>query len=122
MHWMRTNITLLILLIAGSVVYGQDVKSPSTQIDVSGIQINDESLPPQSALFFAFQIAGFGEGENVENWQNLSNESVEKVHPSHSGYKRDQGSPIQETYKRDSFKIEPGISLRKLIFPHHFHT
>ncbi|MFP8487806.1 hypothetical protein ACKGJO_01810 [Gracilimonas sp. Q87] len=119
---MRSNITLFILLISGSVVFGQDVKTTSSQIQETGIQINDESLPPQSALYFTFQLAGYGEIENVESWQNLTEETSEKDHLSLSGSKRKRGLTNQEAYKSKCFNLEPGLTLKKLIFPFHFHT
>lgn len=122
MSWMRSNITLYILLISGSVVFGRDVKTISSQIQETGIQINDEALPPQSALYFAFQIAGYAESENVESWQNLTEESSEKDHLSLFVSKRDRGLTNQEAYKSKCINIEPGLNLRKLIFPFHFHT
>ncbi|MDZ7806459.1 MAG: hypothetical protein U5K71_05045 [Gracilimonas sp.] len=119
---MRSNITLFILIFAGSAVYGLDTGISASQIQESGIQVNNESLPPQSALYFAFQIPGFGEIEDFGNWQTLSEESTEKLFLHHFGSKCDRDSSNQEIKRRDNFKIIPGLILRKLIFPHHFHT
>ncbi len=119
---LRSYSTLLLVLFAGSAAFGQPVQQIPSQIQASGHQIHDESLPPQSALFFSFQLPISPEFIDVEN-NHLSSAETNHDKPSPKGVEsRGNNRCRQEFYRANCFLIEPGLSLRKLIFPHHVHT
>lgn len=119
---LRTYSTLFLVLLAGPAAFGQSVQQVSSQIQASGHQINDESLPPQAALFFSFQLPGSAEFMDVEN-NHLSSAETNHEELSPKGVESKGNNRCrQEHYRANCFLIEPGLSLRKLIFPHHVHT
>lgn len=119
---LRTYSILFVYLIAGSAVLGQQVQHIPSQIQASGHQINDESLPPQSALFFSFQLPGSAECIDIENTLLFSAETNHEEPSLKDIEAKGNNRFRQESYKANCFRIEPGLSLRKLVFPHHVHT
>jgi hypothetical protein len=110
------------VILTASSVSGFSTGPAISQIQESGVKINDESLPPQLALYYSFHNNGSGETQNVQNHLNLSEESTEQHVLLESQVRANHFLNEQEEYKRDSIYIEPGLGIRKLIFPFHFHT
>lgn len=111
-----------IVLLTISAVSGFSTDSYISQIQEAGVKINNESLPPQLALHNSIHHSGSGETEDDQNRQGDSEETAEEDVSLEEQSAHNLFFTKQEDYKRDCFKIVPGLQIKDLIFPFHFHT
>jgi len=93
-----------------------------TQVQTSGVDINKHSFPPQSAFFFSLHHSGSEETVNLRYRNNVSESSSEKEFLNDSDASKYLLFEGQESYKSVCVFIKPGLGVRELIFPFHFHT
>lgn len=114
--------SVCIVILTASAVSGFSMGSSISQIQEAGVKINNEFLPPQQAIYNSIHNAGSGETENIQNRHSDSEESAEQDYSLVNKFGYNLCYSKQEDYKRDSFKIVPGLQIKDLIFPFHFHT
>jgi len=114
--------SVCVVILTASTVSGFTTGPAISQIQEAGVKINNEFLPPQLAFYYSVNNASSGETENIQNRHSDSEESAEQ----NSSFVDQHGNKLcyskQEDYKRDCFKIVPGLQIKDLIFPFHFHT
>lgn len=110
---------ILLIALSSVSVYGW---VPDSQVQASGVSINDDPFPPQSAFFFSVQTSGSGETENLRNNNNLSETNTDQDPQLVHDVRKKLLFEDQESYRKVSDFIDPGLGIRELIFPFHFHT
>ena len=93
-----------------------------SQVQTSGVDINEHSFPPQSAFFFSLHHSGSEETVNLRFRNNVSESSTEYESLNDINASKYLLFEEQESYKSSCIYIKPGLGIRELIFPFHFHT